>query len=290
MSAVESTRSQHINDICRRFAPVSGAASEARGGSCAATIGSLTDQDSFGVNTNCYLYLNMGKCTAGETVTVGLTQFAVEQLTDIIYVELPSVGEEAHAEVVRIRWPNGVPQVLHYPSAREALGDLALRIDHIGSTSVPGLAAKDIIDILGETDEDILFFVIHDPTTLNRQGNDVGTQYRSAIFYHSEEQKQKAERVIELAPRYDLRAPTVAPLVCFVLSECCCIFDPPKAPGVSKRHIAPLAARVCKGDKMRCQIPAVDGRDVLWIERPQIPRVVPVVEMSSKAREVAHGR
>ena len=48
------------------------------------------------------------------------------------------------------------------------------------------------------TYEDLLgvFFTIHDPTTLNRQGNDVGTQYRSAIFYHDDEQKAAAEQAI----------------------------------------------------------------------------------------------
>jgi peptide-methionine (S)-S-oxide reductase len=46
---------------------------------------------------------------------------------------------------------------------------------------------RDLLDV---------FFVIHDPTQLNRQGNDVGTQYRSAIFYHTPEQKSAAEAVI----------------------------------------------------------------------------------------------
>jgi peptide-methionine (S)-S-oxide reductase len=64
---------------------------------------------------------------------------------------------------------------------------------------------KDILDV---------FFVIHDPTTLNRQGNDVGTQYRSAIFYHSPDQKRIAEESIAVLQANKVwRSPIVTEVV-----------------------------------------------------------------------------
>jgi len=61
-----------------------------------------------------------------------------------------------------------------------------------------------------------IFFSIHDPTTLNRQGADVGTQYRSAIFYHNEEQKAVAEQVIqELSSENVWDSPIVTEVVPF---------------------------------------------------------------------------
>jgi peptide-methionine (S)-S-oxide reductase len=63
-----------------------------------------------------------------------------------------------------------------------------------------------------------VFFTIHDPTTRDRQGMDVGTQYRSAIFYHTPEQKTVAENVIaemEAAKIYD--APIVTEVTPFTI-------------------------------------------------------------------------
>jgi peptide-methionine (S)-S-oxide reductase len=68
-----------------------------------------------------------------------------------------------------------------------------------------------------------VFFRTHDPTTLNRQGNDAGTQYRSAIFYHSQEQKKIAEQVkkeIESAKIWDDPIVTeISPFTAFYKAE-----------------------------------------------------------------------
>lgn len=67
------------------------------------------------------------------------------------------------------------------------------------------ISYQDLLDI---------FFTIHDPTTLNRQGPDAGTQYRSAIFYHSPEQKEIAEATIrEIAEEGPWDAPIVTEVV-----------------------------------------------------------------------------
>ncbi len=66
-----------------------------------------------------------------------------------------------------------------------------------------------------------LFWVVHDPTTLNRQGNDIGTQYRSVVYYSNDTQKQAAETA-RTAAQKDFRDPIVteiAPLGVFYEAE-----------------------------------------------------------------------
>ena len=64
-------------------------------------------------------------------------------------------------------------------------------------------------NVISYADILVIFMTTHDPTTLNRQGADVGTQYRSVIFYHNKEQKEIAATVVtELAPYFDSKIVT----------------------------------------------------------------------------------
>lgn len=83
--------------------------------------------------------------------------YAGGQVDDPSYREV-CTGRTGHAEVVQVHFD---PNIVSY---------------------------RDLLNV---------FFAIHDPTTLNRQGADVGTQYRSAIFYHDDEQKRVAEDLIK---------------------------------------------------------------------------------------------
>ena len=103
-----------------------------------------------------------------------------------------------------------------------------------------------------------IFFSTHDPTTLNRQGSDVGTQYRSAIFYHTPQQKEAAEAVIAELTRRDVWpgpiVTEVIPLTAFYPAEeyhrqyyrrnadlpYCQIVIAPKVAKLRKEHLASL--------------------------------------------------
>ena len=76
-------------------------------------------------------------------------------------------------------------------------------------------------DIISFRDLLLVFMTTHDPTTLNRQGADVGTQYRSVIFYHNQNQKEIAEEVIaEMSSYYENPVVTeLSPLKIFYEAE-----------------------------------------------------------------------
>lgn len=76
-------------------------------------------------------------------------------------------------------------------------------------------------DIISYEDVLVIFMTTHDPTQLNRQGADVGTQYRSVIYYHNDEQQKIAEEVVkQLAPYFDTKIVTeISPLDIFYEAE-----------------------------------------------------------------------
>jgi peptide-methionine (S)-S-oxide reductase len=106
-----------------------------------------------------------------------------------------------------------------------------------------------------------VFFAIHDPTTMNRQGPDVGSQYRSAVFYHGEEQREVAEALIEEFERedvYDDVVTEVEPLETFYEAEeyhqdyyeknpnqpYCAVQIPPKLEKVRERFAGKIRGEV----------------------------------------------
>ena len=101
--------------------------------------------------------------------------------TEAVYIELKGVVD------VKPGYSGGH---VKNPSYREVSNETTGHAEVVQVTLDPAIVSyTEILEV---------FFVTHDPTTLNRQGNDVGTQYRSAIFYHSEQQKQTALKVVEL--------------------------------------------------------------------------------------------
>lgn len=104
--------------------------------------------------------------------------------SDTANYEDVSTGTTAHAEVIQVKFD---PEQISY---------------------------RDLLEV---------FFATHDPTQLNRQGNDIGPQYRSVIFYENIEQKQQAEKIIaELTQAGTYQAPIVTilePLVKFFPAE-----------------------------------------------------------------------
>jgi peptide-methionine (S)-S-oxide reductase len=117
-----------------------------------------------------------GDATAREVATLGggcywCLEACFEQLQGVEKVESGFAG-------------GAVPD----PTYRQVCGGATGHAEVVRVTFDPAVIAyRDLLEI---------FFAIHDPTTLNRQGPDAGTQYRSAIFYHSPEQKRAAEEVI----------------------------------------------------------------------------------------------
>jgi peptide-methionine (S)-S-oxide reductase len=121
-------------------------------------------------------YLQLSSPRGKELATLGGGCF---WCLEAVYLELKGVEQ-----VVSGYSGGTVPNPTYYEVCEESTGHAEV----VQLTFDPQeISFKEILQV---------FFTIHDPTTLNRQGADVGTQYRSAIFYHSPEQKRIAEETI----------------------------------------------------------------------------------------------
>jgi len=99
--------------------------------------------------------------------------------TEAVYLELKGVVD------VKPGYSGGH---VKNPSYKEVCNETTGHAEVVQITFDPGIVSfSEILEV---------FFITHDPTTLNRQGNDVGTQYRSAVFFHNEKQKETALKVI----------------------------------------------------------------------------------------------
>ena len=162
---------------------------------------------------------------------------------EAVYVELRGVEK-----VVSGYTGGRVPS----PSYEQVCSGMTGHAEAVQVTFDPSVVSyRDLLDV---------FFTIHDPTTPNRQGADVGTQYRSAIFYHSPEQKAAAEEVIrglEAAGTWDKPVVTqLVPLEAFYPAEeyhqryfernpyqpYCQVVIAPKVAKLRKQHLARLKA------------------------------------------------
>ena len=101
--------------------------------------------------------------------------------------------------------------------------------------------------------------------------------------------RKGGEGVVELAPRYRLRSAPVVQAARVLTREVECVRDTGETPPIREGMTSPLPQCIGERDQVAGEIAAVDGGDVSGIERPEIARAVPVIEMAAEAIEAAHG-
>ena len=121
----------------------------------------------------------LSKMTTGKELEKATLGGGCFWCTEAVYLELKGVTD------VKPGYSGGH---VKNPSYREVCNETTGHAEVVNITFDPSVVSfAEILEV---------FFLTHDPTSLNRQGNDVGTQYRSAVFYHNEKQKETALQII----------------------------------------------------------------------------------------------